>query len=50
MSQVGKIAFGIPFGQKEADPAKAVDAALELIVKNSDFLKVLGFEYTVEKK
>ena len=28
MSQVGKIAFGIPFGQKEADPAKAVDAAL----------------------
>lgn len=27
MSQVGKIAFGIPFGQKEADPAKAVDAA-----------------------
>ena len=28
MSQVGKIAFGIPFGQKEADPTKAVDAAL----------------------
>ena len=28
MGQVGKIAFGIPFGQKEADPAKAVDAAL----------------------
>ena len=28
MSQVGKIAFNIPFGQKEADPAKAVDAAL----------------------
>lgn len=28
MSQVGKIAFGIPFGQKEADPAKAVEAAL----------------------
>ena len=28
MSQVGKIAFGITFGQKEADPTKAVDAAL----------------------
>lgn len=28
MSQVGKIAFGIPFGEKEADPQKAVDAAL----------------------
>ncbi len=28
MGQVGKIAFGIPFGQKEADSAKAVDAAL----------------------
>ena len=28
MSQVGKIAFGIPFGQKEADSAKAVDAAI----------------------
>ena len=28
MGPVGKIAFGIPFGQKEADPAKAVDAAL----------------------
>jgi hypothetical protein len=28
MSQVGKIAFGIPFGEKEANPQKAVDAAL----------------------
>ena len=28
MSQVGKIAFGIPFSQKEADSAKAVDAAI----------------------
>lgn len=28
MSQVGKIVFGVPFGEKEADPQKAVDAAL----------------------
>lgn len=28
MSQVGKIAFGIPFGEREANPQKAVDAAL----------------------
>lgn len=28
MSQVGKVAFGIPFGEREADPQKAVDAAL----------------------
>ena len=28
MSQVGKIAFGIPFGEKEANLPKAVDAAL----------------------
>lgn len=30
--------------------AKAVDAALELIMKDSDSLKGLGFEFTVEKK
>ena len=28
MSQVGKVAFGIPFGEREANPQKAVDAAL----------------------
>lgn len=28
MSQVGKVAFGIPFGEREANPHKAVDAAL----------------------
>ena len=28
MSQVGKIAFGIPFGERKANPQKAVDAAL----------------------
>ena len=28
MSQVGKIAFGIPFGEREANSQKAVDAAL----------------------
>lgn len=28
LSQVGKIAFGIPFGQKEADLQKAVDTAI----------------------
>lgn len=28
--------------------SKAVDAALELIIKNTDFLKVLGFEFNKE--
>ena len=28
MSQVGKVAFGIPFGEREANPQKAVDAAV----------------------
>ena len=28
MSQVGKVAFGIPLGEREANPQKAVDAAL----------------------